>query len=177
MLTPMLFLLMGSMEISYFAYVKSVVSGAMRDVARSTSTGQFTQSQLDGMVRTKLATVGIPASDITITTKAYQTFDSTVSKPEPLTSDSAPLGQPNVGDCFYDLNKNGVWNSNTSGGPEDILYYGVTAKYKLLFRFTEKVMNGANGYVTIKTASTVKNEPYNNNAPEVCITSADQISS
>ena len=175
MMVPMLFLLMGSMELSYFAYVKSVISGSMRDVARSTSTGQFTQAQLDATVRSRLADVGVAPADITILTKAYQTFDSSISKPEPLTQDSAPFGQTNIGDCYYDLNKNGIWNADTSGGPEDILYYSVSAKHKLLFGLTDSLMGAVGGYVTIRTTSTIKNEPYNNNAPELCITDASQI--
>lgn len=177
LLTPMLFMLMGSVEITYFAYVKAVVNGAVRDVARSISTGQYSGPEIDARVKAKLATVGIKPADITMQTQAYSAFESSASKPEPLTQDVAPLGQANVGDCYYDLNKNGVWNANTSGGPEDILHYTVTAKYKLLFPFIQSVMGATNGYMTVKSMTTIKNEPFNNNAPELCITDASKIGS
>lgn len=176
-MVPTLLLLMGSIELSYFGYVKSVISGSIREVARSTATGQYTQSELDTIVRGRLSTVGVKPADVIISTSAYQTFDSTVSKPEPLTQDSEPFGQPNVGDCYYDLNKNGLWNSDTSGGPEDILHYSVSAKHKLLFGITDSIMGAENGAVTIKATTTIKNEPYNNNSPELCIDNAGQIGS
>ena len=176
-MVPTLLLLMGSIELSYFGYVKSVISGSIRDVARSTATGQYTQNELDTIVRGRLSSVGVKPADVIISTSAYQTFDSTVSKPEPLTQDSEPFGQPNVGDCYYDLNKNGVWNSDTSGGPEDILHYSVSAKHKLLFGITDSIMGAENGAVTIKATTTIKNEPYNNNSPELCIDNAGQIGS
>lgn len=174
-MVPTLMLLMGSIELSYFGYVKSVISGSTREVARSTATGQYTENELSVILRNRFESVGVRPEDIIISTSAFQTFDSTISKPEPLTQDSAPFGQPNIGDCYYDLNKNGLWNSDTSGGPEDILHYSVSVKHKLLFGITNSILGAENGKVNIKASTTVKNEPYNNNSPELCIENAGQI--
>ena len=71
-----------------------------------------------------------------VTKKSYYNF-SRVGKPEKITTDTAPLGSFNTGDCFEDSNGNGSYDSSAGstglGGADDIVFYQVTVSMPRLF--------------------------------------------
>lgn len=157
-------MLAGALEAGNIAFVRSIVEGSLRVASRMATTGQYSSADIDAYVRGQIGMVGIPAAAIVITRKSYASFDS-VSHPEPVVSDVAPLGgAPGRGDCYLDLNGNGQWDSDSGnagdGRSEDILYYGVQVSYAMLFAFLGATFGGANGHVTLNANTVVKNEPY-----------------
>jgi Flp pilus assembly pilin Flp len=176
MLTPMLLMLLGGMEVGYLAYSKTVLEGAIKEASRMASTGQHSEAEIVAEVRDRLARIGAEAEDVDIVTRAYGSFED-VHKPEPLTSDVEPVGgTPGAGDCYIDLNGDEEWSEDASdsglGASEDIVYFEVTATYPVLFRFMGKAVGAEDGRVTLVANTTIKNEPFGDErepAVERCI--------
>lgn len=163
-LMPLMTVLAGAIEAGNIAYSRSVIEGTLRVASRMATTGKYSSADIDAYVRGQLHTLRIPDSDILITRKSYATFDG-VGHPEPITSDVPPLGgAPGKGDCYIDLNGDGKWSSDAGiagdGNSEDILYYGVTAKYDFLFTFLSSTFGGSAGKMNLSANTVVKNEPY-----------------
>lgn len=177
MLTPMLLLLLGGMEIGYLAYSKTVLEGAIKEASRMAATGQHNADEITAEVRNRLARIGAGEDDVEIVTRAYGSFED-VHKPEPLSSDVEPLGgTPGVGDCYIDLNGDQEWSEDASeaglGASEDIVFFEVTATYPVLFKFMQKAIGADDGRVTLIANTTIKNEPFGDErepAVERCIT-------
>lgn len=176
MLTPMLLILLGGMEVGYLAYSKSVLEGAIKEASRMASTGQHSADEITDEVRERLARIGADEENVDIVTRAYGSFED-VHKPEPLSSDVEPLGgAPSTGDCYIDLNGDEEWSEDASeaglGASEDIVYFEVTATYPLLFSFMQKAMGAEDGQMTLVANTTIKNEPFGDErepAVERCI--------
>lgn len=161
---PMMTLLMGGIELGYLAYAKSNVEGALREVSRLAATGGSTAEELDAILDAKIGQ--IKGAHAEIDRRSYSSFGA-VGQPEPLTSDVEPLGgEPGPGDCYLDINGNEQWDadrgSDDLGNAEDILYYGVTVTYPMIFKLTSSVINGGNNDMTIEANAVIKNEPFSN---------------
>jgi hypothetical protein len=165
---PLFTLLMSSVELGYMAYSRSKVEGALREVARLAATGSYTAEELDEKF---LASIdSIIDVEANITRKSYQDFED-VGDPEPLTSDVAPLGgTPSTGDCYLDINGNNAWDddmgSDGLGESGDVLYYGVSVRYPLLFKLSAHVVNGGVTTEQIVANAVIKNEPFGNEEVE-----------
>ena len=161
---PMMTLLMGGIELGYLAYAKSNVEGALREVSRLASTGSATAEELDTLLERKIGQ--IKGAHAEIERRSYSSFGA-VGQPEPLVSDVAPLGgEPGPGDCYTEINGNGQWDADRGsdglGNAEDVLYYGVTVTYPMIFKLTSTVINGGKDDMTIEANAVIKNEPFSN---------------
>lgn len=161
---PMMTLLMGGIELGYLAYAKSNVEGALREVSRLATTGSTTRDELDAMLNARIGAIHGASADIEV--KSYTDFGA-LGQPEPLVSDVEPFGgTPSSGDCFTDINGNGTWDADRGasglGNAGDILYYGVTVSYPMIFKLTSTVINGGESNFTIEANAVIKNEPYSN---------------
>lgn len=159
---PLMALLMGGIELGYLAYAKSSVEGALREVSRLSSTGSATEAELDTLLNSRIARIGNASA--VIEKRSYSDF-SDVAQPEPLVSDVAPLGgAPSSGDCFVDVNGNSAWDddmgSDGLGGSEDILFYGVTVTYPMLFKLLSDIINHGDSNMSIEANAVIKNEPF-----------------
>jgi hypothetical protein len=164
LLTPLITLLMGGIEAGYFAYSKAVMEGTLRTAARMATTGAYTGDEIDEYVRENLEQIGVDGDDVEIDKRSYGSF-AQVNKPEPLTSDVAPIGgTPGAGDCYIDLNGDGSWSEDAGadglGESEDIIYYQVTVSYPLLFKFMSPAFGADDGRLSLTANTTVKNEPF-----------------
>lgn len=159
-LTPLLMLLMGAIELGHMSMARSTVEGALREAARMATTGNSTSANIDTFIKGRVQMVS--GARVTIVKKAYDDFEQ-VNRPEPLTSDVAPIGQFNPGDCFRDLNENAKWDTDSGssglGGAEDIIYYEVTLDYPPLFPFM-KVVPGFPDSIQLSANTVLRNEPY-----------------
>lgn len=159
---PLFTVIMGGIELGYRIMMLSRLDGAVKTAARMATTGQFTGTQIDAYVTA--VTDAIPGSSVEIRKRAYDTFGA-VGKPEPITSDTAPVGQYNVGDCYEDRNRNGVWDNGDSSGyaglgnADDIIRYSATISYPTLFPFLVK-MAGFDSTAKITSTTVMQNEPY-----------------
>ncbi|MBN8850192.1 MAG: pilus assembly protein, partial [Sphingomonas sp.] len=81
--------------------------------------------------------------------------------PEPFV-DSNHNGVRDAGECFTDINGNGVWDSdpgaNGQGGASDVTMYTMTATYPRLFPIAKMV--GWSSKLTISAMTFLKNQPY-----------------
>lgn len=161
---PLITILMGGIELGYLAFAKSNVEGALREVSRLASTGTATEAELDALIELKIGQIANSSS--VIEKRSYSEF-SDVAQPEPLVSDVEPFGgTPSVGDCYLDINDNDQWDSDQGsdglGTSEEILFYGVTVTYPMLFGLTSTLINGGNPNFTIEANAVIKNEPFGN---------------
>ena len=159
---PMMTLLAGGVEIGYYAYAKAHVEGALRQVAREATTGTSTAEELDTLLKSKIDLLITP--HVTIEKRSYTAF-SDVNQPEPLVSDAEPLGgTPGTGDCYVDINNNDRWDEDRGagglGGAEDIIYYGVSVDYPMLFPAFGSTLGGTGGKMKVDANAVLKNEPY-----------------
>jgi hypothetical protein len=157
-------LLMGGMELGYLAYTKSKVEGALREVSRLAATGSATEEELDLLLNTRIDKIA--RASATIEKRSYSSFTD-VAQPEPLVSDVVPLGgTPGSGDCYLDVNDNDMWDDDMGtdglGGSEDIIYYGVSVTYPVLFGLTSSIINGGRDHMRIEANAVIKNEPFGN---------------
>ncbi len=157
---------MGALDIGYRVYLQSVITGTVEAVARQSAVGGMTTTQVDNEIIKNVKLV-LPASarsnpqSIQITKKSYDNF-SAVGNPEKITSDTAPVGSYNVGDCYEDANRNNVYDASGGstgiGGAEDVIYYQVDVTFPRLFPMAGLLGWSTNQSSTVKTI--VRNQPY-----------------
>ncbi|HLM52090.1 MAG TPA: TadE/TadG family type IV pilus assembly protein [Pseudoxanthomonas sp.] len=159
-LPALLLLLFGTLELGWRIYASSVVQGALHEAARRATVGDLTNTQIDAIVRQRLAQFSHAATIVT-STKSYDDF-SQVATPERITSDTAPVGQFNVGDCYEDFNNNSQYDLDRGrtglGNADDIVRYQVTLSYPRLFPFAG--LAGLSTTETITSETVLRNQPY-----------------
>jgi Flp pilus assembly protein TadG len=153
-------LLLGIFELGYRSYAASVIQGALHEAARMATVGGVTMNQIDARVRERLSNFSNHGT-VTTQTSSYQDF-SGVSSPERITSDTAPTGQFNNGDCFEDANGNSTYDLDRGrsgmGNSEDIVRYQVTFTYTRLFPIGSFI--GWSNTETITSNTVLRNQPY-----------------
>jgi len=153
-------MLLGTPDLGYRSYVSSVVQGALHDAARMATVGNVTTAQIQTYVQNKLQAFSRNAT-ITTTTRSYSDY-SGVSTPERITSDTAPVGVYNQGDCFEDANGNGTYDADRgrsgTGGSEDVVYFEVSMTYPQLIPVGR--LFGWGSTVTTVQNTVLRNQPY-----------------
>lgn len=159
-------MLMAGLDLGYRQYLQSVIAGTVEAVARQSAVGGMTTAQVDTAIVTNVkmilpASVRNSSSAITITKKSYDNFSS-IGNPEKITSDTAPVGTYNVGDCYEDANRNNIFDatggSTGIGGAEDVIYYQVNVQFPRLFPMAGLLGWNVNQTASVKTI--VRNQPY-----------------
>lgn len=157
LLLPLMTMVIGSLEIGYRLYAKSVANGALQTAARLASTGGYTGTQIDQIVEGRIREFRDDAA-LVITKKSYSDFTG-VGLPEPLTSGSIESGTY----CYQDINGNGSWDADQGtsglGGAEDVIYYEVALSYPTLFPLSIGSF-GLPQTMTIEQNTIVSNEPF-----------------
>ncbi len=128
---PLCMVLLAIIDFGYRMYLGAVVEGTVHRAARLATVGNKSSDYVDNFIREELSDFSNHAT-ITIDKRSYYQF-SGVGKPEKIIQDTAPVGEYNVGDCYEDVNNNGVYDTVTGirglGGSDDIVYYEVTASF------------------------------------------------
>jgi len=157
---PFMMILMGVFDFAYRGYVSSIVEGTVNRAARLATVGNKTATQIDDFVTNELRHFS-PSATITITKKNYYQF-SGVGKAEKLTSDSAPIGSWNTGDCYEDLNNNGKWDvvagRDGLGGSDDVVYYQVDYTFPRVM--PTGGLFGWSATQTVSARTIMRNQPY-----------------
>jgi Flp pilus assembly pilin Flp len=159
-LAPLCITLLGLTDLGYRSYVASIVQGALHEASRMATVGDKTGAQIDAHVQDRLKEFSKKAT-VTITKQSYAEY-SNVAKAEKITSDTAPVGSYNAGDCFEDANANGKYDTDQGktglGGAEDIV------NYKIDFTFPRLVPLGKflgwSDTETISASTVLRNQPY-----------------
>ncbi|GMM94190.1 TadE/TadG family type IV pilus assembly protein [Qipengyuania sp. MTN3-11] len=178
-LLPLLLFLMGGLDLGYQAYLRSVVQGALNDIARTGSlegpTIDCPGAQLEDRVRCAIeARSNIIARNATYTISMTNFFDySTIGRSERLVTDHNGNGAYNAGDCFVDLNENGSFDASAGrtgiGGADDVVFYRVTVSMPRMFPI-HKLINTTPNY-RIEATTAVRNQPYasQRQPPTICV--------
>lgn len=159
---PVLMLvMMGMLDFGYRAYVGVQLQGALEQAARQVTVSSTSNTaSIAAQVRKQVQRI-LPRAAVSVTPSSYYDF-AHVGKPEPITTDTAPLGTYNQGDCFQDLNGNGVWDADAgstgTGGSEDVVYYNAVVTYPNLLPVARLL--GLSGTTTITGTTMMKNQPY-----------------
>jgi Flp pilus assembly pilin Flp len=164
-------LLLGVLDLGYRSYVTSIVQGALHEAARMATVGGVPITTIETHVQNRLQRFSNNAT-ITVTTRSYADFTG-VGIPETITSDTAPIGTYNSGDCYEDYNGNGHYDLDRGrsglGGAEDVVYFEVTMTYPHIVPLGRFL--GWNNNVTITQNTLLRNQPYagrSTGVPIVC---------
>jgi Flp pilus assembly protein TadG len=173
---PLCLTILALFDLGWRMYVTSVVQGVLFRASRLATIGTYNSDQIDTFVRTQLYDFSKSAT-VTIYKAKYGTFTG-VGQPETITSDTAPVGSYNLGDCFKDTNGNGHWDADQGtaglGGSNDIIYYQVTISYPAIMPMPK--MLGWSGTETVTSNTVLRNQPYGvsssaNDPDPICPTS------
>lgn len=178
-LPPMLIVIMGGIDVSYQAYVQSVLQGALNDIARSSSMETPSLVCNEGTLEERVGCAIKARSDVVarkaiyeIEVKSYYDF-SGVGRSEKLVTDYNSNGRYDAGDCFADHNRNGAFDENAGaagvGGADDVAFYKVDLTMPRLFPLQSMIGLSPNYDLTAQTA--IRNQPYARQAtpPTVCV--------
>ena len=139
--------------------------------ARAASVGTLNSTQIDAYIDAQMQAINSKNGSTSVTKKSYYNF-SRVGKPEKITTDTAPLGSFNTGDCFEDSNGNGSYDSSAGstglGGADDIVFYQGTVSMPRLFPMAKLL--GWSATQTATANATIRNQPWSNQAtlPIIC---------
>ncbi|WP_372530314.1 TadE/TadG family type IV pilus assembly protein [Sphingobium abikonense] len=163
---PLMLTIMAIGDMGYQSYWRAVARGVLEKAARAASVGTLNGTQFDAYITQQMRAISARnASPPHIVKKSYYNF-SRVGKPEKITSDTAPLGVYNSGDCYEDANGNGSFDASGGstglGSADDIVYYEVTLSQPRLFPMARLLGWSATQSVTVSTM--VRNQPWANQA-------------
>lgn len=177
-LPPMLMVIMGGIDLSYQAYVQSVLQGSLNDVARASSMEAPLLECEEGSLETRIGCAIRRRSDVVarratydIEVKSFYDF-SGVGRSEKLVTDYNGNGRYNPGDCFADHNRNGTFDEDAGasgvGGADDVAFYKVDLSMPRLFPLQSLIGLSPNYELTAEAA--IRNQPYARQAtpPTVC---------
>lgn len=161
--SPLIILLLGALDLGYQAYATAVVQGTVNAAARQATLEGATGATVETYVRNRLSGIA-RGSNIQITASNFLTYNK-IGKPEKLTTDvnSNGLYDKSGPDCFIDDNRNGVYDvasqgASGIGSAEDVVRYQVSVTYNRLSPVPQ--FAGLGNSVTISRSTFMRNEPY-----------------
>ncbi|WP_380872287.1 TadE/TadG family type IV pilus assembly protein [Sphingomonas sp. DBB INV C78] len=157
---PLVGIILALFDFGYRQYLGSVIEGTLHRAARMSAIGNLSANKVDEYIQSQL--VGFSKNaPIEIEKKSYYEY-SGVGKPEKIKQDTDPLGVYNVGDCYEDVNGNGVYDTVAGrtglGGSDDVVYYKVTATYHQLMPLVK--LFGFSGEEKVTRSTVLRNQPY-----------------
>lgn len=180
LVAPVLFTaIIGGLDLGYQAYARSVLQGALNDIARTGSlegpelncAGETTEQKIICAVKRRSNVIARKATyDFDIT--SYYDF-SGVGRGEKLVTDYNNNGRYDEGDCFQDLNENRAFDAIAGrdgiGGADDVVLYDVTLTMPRLLPMAS-LLGWSNEY-EIRATTAVRNQPYTRQSvpPTVCV--------
>ncbi|TCM01179.1 TadE/TadG family type IV pilus assembly protein [Sphingomonas sp. PP-CC-3G-468] len=169
---PLIVMMMAMFDLGFREYISIQLAGALDQSARQVTVGTATNAAaIKASVTTQIRTI-LPGATVNVIPSSYDAF-SKVGKPEPITTDTAPIGVYNKGDCFEDENGNGVWDSdsglNGTGGSDDIVYYTAIVTYPEIVPMRRLL--GWPATETVTGTAMMKNQPYASQADPAVICS------
>ena len=166
---PMMMMMMGTLDAGHTYYVKSILSGELNKLARSSSLeGASVVSQqqiIDARLAAAVKTVA-PTAVVDVDRRYYKTFsEAAAAQAEVLVSDVNHNGACNSGDTYIDRNGNFHWDADGGddgqGSAKDVVIIKVNVSYERFFPIHKMVMNLPNNVVLISD-SILANQPYGN---------------
>lgn len=166
LITPLIVLLLGSLDMGMNIYLRTVLAGALEKASRSTTIeGANGQESAIDTVLTNTVKKVLPGATVTIVKGRFYRYGQ-LNAMERLTKDTNGNGTLDSGDCWEDIDNDSTRSTvstgelNSIGGSDDIVRYAVTVTYP---RFTPiyKLMGGS-ATKSITSTMLVKRQPYAN---------------
>jgi Flp pilus assembly pilin Flp len=155
-------LMLGTLDLGYRSYVTSIVQGSLHEAARMATVGGVPTATIEQHVRDRLRDFSGEAT-ITTSTRSYADFNG-VRTPETITSDTAPTGQYNPGDCYRDENGNNQYDVDRGrtglGGSEDVVFFEVRMSYPHIVPMANFLGTNWSNDVVITQNTVLRNQPY-----------------
>ncbi len=178
----LMLMLMGVFDLSYRAYAISILQGAVQKAGRDSTLegGAGATGSIDIAITNQMRQI---ASNVTMTyeRKTFVSFTRAGEAEEFEDRNEIATGLPNgvrdAGECYFDENNNGAYDSNATagingqGGARDIVVYSAQAVYPRLFPLYGLV--GSPTSQTIKATTVLRNQPFGTQAvrprPRICV--------
>jgi hypothetical protein len=155
--------LIGFFDYCWQIYGKAVLEGAVAQSARNSTLEEFIDdpSALDERVRSQVRNI-FKGADVRFSRAAFDSYEQ-IGKPESYTDASPKNGKYDKGECFDDLNRNGVWDSVSSGrtgngGADDIVLYTAEVEYLRVLPIW-RMLNQPQA-VKMSASTILRNQPY-----------------
>lgn len=158
-LAPVLvMMLLGLMDLSYQAYARAVLEGAIQKAGRDSGIEGATTATIDAKVEAAVKQVANRAT-VTFDRRSYSTFGNI--RPERFT-DTNGNGIRDATECYDDVNANMRWDADPGregqGGANDVTLYTVTATYPRIFPLGKLL--GWSSTETVSAKTLLKNQPF-----------------
>lgn len=164
LLCPVLLLfLLGFFDFGYWMYVRATAMGALESVARSAGVGGagVDPTTFQTAVEAQINTIA-PRATFSWDARSYYAF-SGIGNPEKLVTDRNGNGQYDSGDCWEDLNPNGVYDTTPGragvGGADDIVFYKLTVTLPPIIDISGFISNLAGNHVSVLN-TIVRRQPF-----------------
>jgi Flp pilus assembly protein TadG len=172
-LAPLCVMIMGTMEVGYQAYVRSVTLGAVETLTRAVTLQNADASVGETELRAQIRRVA-PSATVDIVRGSVNRYNS-FGTLERLTQDlnnngilDGPVdtdgnGVKDKSDCWEDVDNNGVRNivttgANSIGGADDIVKYTVTVTYDRLLPINRFI--GGSSRTGTQASTVVRRQPF-----------------
>lgn len=163
-LPVLMMLLMGLFDMMFQLYAQSILTGAVQKAARDSAIegGADETGAIDAKVLDRMRAL-VTVTDHDSERRSYKTFTSI--KPE-VFYDNNGNNRFDGGDCFDDINANGVWDQDPGetgqGGADDVTLYTFSVTYDRVF--PTMTLLGRPSTVTLTAKTLLKNQPYRQQA-------------
>jgi Flp pilus assembly protein TadG len=162
-------MMMGTMDAGHTLYMRTVVDGAIQDIARDSSLEDGSilakQEAINARITEQVQRLNKNAT-VDIKRRYYRNFTNAANAEAEDFTDTNSDGTCNNGEPFVDANLNESWDSDGGdagqGGAKDVSIVTVTVSYERLFPMA--VLAGLPEDVTIAATTVLANQPYGDQA-------------
>lgn len=162
-------MLLGSMDAGHTMYMRTVLDGAIQDIARDSALEDggilAKQELIDHRITEQIKRLNKNAT-VDITRRYYRNFTNAYNADAEEFTDTNEDGECNNGEPFVDVNLNDVWDSDGGdagqGGAKDVSIVTVTVSYERLFPMAS--LAGLPENVTVAANTVLANQPFGDQA-------------
>jgi Flp pilus assembly pilin Flp len=158
-------MLLGSMDAGHTLYMRTVLDGAIQDIARDSSLEDggilAKQEIINARIKEQVRRLNKDAT-VDIKRRYYRNFTNAYNADAEEFTDTDNDGECNNGEPYVDANLNDVWDSDGGdagqGGAKDVSIVTVTVSYDRLFPMAK--LAGLSDKVTVAANTVLANQPY-----------------
>lgn len=162
-------MLLGSMDAGHTLYMRTVLDGAIQDIARDSSLEDggilAKQELIDHRITEQIKRLNKNAT-VDIKRRYYRNFTNAYNAEEEEYTDTNNDGECNNGEPYVDANLNDTWDSDGGdagqGGAKDVSIVTVTVSYDRLFPMAS--LAGLPEQVTVAANTVLANQPFGDQA-------------
>ncbi|MEC3949810.1 TadE/TadG family type IV pilus assembly protein [Sphingobium sp. HWE2-09] len=168
-LIPLCLLILGGLDMGYQIYVRSVLLGAMERATRLATLQTVDNTAVESDIEATIKGIA-PNATVTTTKGSFNAY-SNINTMERLTKDTNGNNVLDSGDCWEDIDDNGIRNivvsgkAGSIGGADDIVRYETTVTYKRILPIWRVI--GMGDTVTMTANTLTKRQPYEKQDPVV----------